>query len=188
MPAAAATTCQSRFLGFGTEAASGAAAAELTHQTYLSCHRELFHQTLMRSYEQTRDCPEVNGVRTLDEIIEGHRAQGCYDPTRWWLALQAGEPVGVLLMAEVSEWQGWDLSYVGVVPEARGRGIGREITCKALRDARAAGTTQLTLAVDTRNCPAWNLYLDLGFEAFDRREVYLAIWNDQRGKEIGGEW
>ena len=124
-------------------------------------------------------------MRNLEEVLEGHQAQGIHNPEQWWLALQANEAVGVLLLAEISESQGWDLSYVGVVPEARGRGIGRELTCKALQEARAAGATQITLAVDTRNRPAWSLYLDLGFESFDRREVYLAIWNDQPGKEIG---
>jgi mycothiol synthase len=155
----------------------GTAVPELTYQTYLGCSHDRFHETLLRSYEQTRDCPEVNGVRTLAEIIEGHQAQGIYDPAHWVLAYQADEPVGVCLVAEISEWQGWDLSYVGVVPEARGRGIGRELTRKTLQEAGAAGATQVTLAVDTRNRPAWNLYLDLGFEVFDRREVYLAIWN-----------
>jgi len=163
------------------------AAVELTYQTYWACDRAQFHQTLLRSYEQTRDCPEVNGVRSLNEIVEGHQAQGIHDPKHWWLALQAGQPVGVLLVAEISEWQGWDLSYVGVVPEARRRGLGREMTRKALGEARAAAATQVTLAVDRRNRPACNLYLDLGFEPFDRREVYLAIWNTQREKEIGGE-
>jgi mycothiol synthase len=162
-----------------------AAAAELTYQSYSTCDRALFHRTLLRSYDGTRDCPEVNGVRSLQEVVEGHQAQGIHDPEHWWLALQAGQPVGVLLVAEISEWQGWDLSYVGVVPEARGHGVGRGITLKVLHEASAAGATQVTLAVDTRNRPAWNLYLDLGFEPFDRREVHLAIWNNQRTEEIG---
>jgi mycothiol synthase len=164
-----------------------AAAAELTYESYSTCDRALFERTLLRSYEGTRDCPEVNGVRSLQEVLEGHQAQGIHDPEHWWLARQGGQAVGVLLVAEVSEWQGWDLSYVGVVPEARGRGIGRGITLKALHEARAAGTTQVTLAVDTRNRPAWNLYLGLGFEAFDRREVHLAIWNSRQREEIGRE-
>jgi ribosomal protein S18 acetylase RimI-like enzyme len=163
------------------------AAPELTYQTYRACDPTLFHRTLLRSYEQTQDCPEVNGVRTLPEIVEGHQAQGRHDPTRWWLALQADNPVGVLLTAEVSEWQGWDLSYVGVVPEARHRRIGQELTRKALEEARAAGAFQVTLAVDIRNLPAWKLYLNLGFESFDRREVYLAIWNNKSEKEMGSE-
>lgn len=156
---------------------------ELTYETYSSGDPTLFHRTLLRSYEQTRDCPEVNGVRTLEEIVEGHQAQGCYDPRRWWLALEAGQPVGVLLLAQLSEWEGWDLSYVGVVPEARRRGVGCALTRKALYEARAAGAIQVTLAVDTRNRPAWNLYRALGFEPFDRSEVYLAIWNNQRESE-----
>jgi ribosomal protein S18 acetylase RimI-like enzyme len=153
------------------------AAPTLTYQTYTDCDRTLFHLILGRTYEQTRDCPEVNGVRTLQEIIAGHQAQGIYDPKHWWLAQQAGQPVAALLIAEVPD-QGWDLSYVGVVPEARRRGIGGELTRKALEEARAAGARQLTLAVDTRNLPAWNLYRHLGFEPFDQREVYLAIWNN----------
>jgi len=32
------------------------------------------------------------------------------------------------------------------------------------------------LSVDVRNRRAWELYKDLGFEAHDRREVYLALW------------
>jgi ribosomal protein S18 acetylase RimI-like enzyme len=156
----------------------------LTYQTYKDCDRALFHQVLCRSYEQTRDCPEVNGVRTLQETIAGHQAQGIYDPVHWWLAQQAGHPVGALLIAAVPE-QGWDLSYVGVVPESRRRGIGKALTQKALEEARAAGADQLTLAVDTRNLPAWNLYRNLGFEPFDQREVYLAIWNNHPANNIG---
>jgi ribosomal protein S18 acetylase RimI-like enzyme len=153
------------------------AASTLTYQTYTDCDRTLFHQVLWRSYEQTRDCPEVNGVRTLEEIVAGHQAQGIYNPEHWWLARQGSQPVAALLVAEVPE-QGWDLSYVGVVSEARRRGIGQALTRKALTEARAAGAKQLTLAVDTRNLPAWNLYRRLGLEPFDQREVYLAIWNN----------
>jgi ribosomal protein S18 acetylase RimI-like enzyme len=135
-----------------------------------------FHDTLLRSYEGTRDCPEISGVRTIDEIIVGHRAQGKHDPGRWWLALAGSRPAGVLLLNEVPEWAAWDVAYVGVVPAERGRGFGRELMHKALVEARADGAARLTLSVDARNEPAWRLYTDLGFAAHDRREVYLAIW------------
>ncbi len=79
-------------------------------------------------------------------------------------------------MTEIPEWHGWDISYVGVVPEARRQGVGRELTRKALRDAQAAGAARVTLAVDVRNQPARSLYQSLGFELFDQREVYLATW------------
>jgi ribosomal protein S18 acetylase RimI-like enzyme len=136
----------------------------------------LFRETLMHSYEGTEDCPEITGVRTADEIIEGHRAQGKYDPGRWWLALAAGQPVGVLLLTEVPEWAAWDVAYVGVVPRARRRGYGRELMLKALAEAQRDGVARMTLSVDARNRAAWALYTDLGFQACDRREVFLAIW------------
>jgi mycothiol synthase len=152
------------------------ARTDLHFQTYERCDPEAFHQTLLTSYEDSQDCPEINGVRELSEILDGHRAQGNYSPRRWWLARQRGKPVGVLLLADVPDWQGWDLSYLGVVPEARGSGVGRALAEHALRQAQAAGAGQLSLAVDSRNEVAWNLYRSLNFEPFDEREVYLAIW------------
>jgi ribosomal protein S18 acetylase RimI-like enzyme len=148
----------------------------LAYQTY-EADPALFQQTLLRTYEGTLDCPELNGVRDLAEIIDGHQAQGTWDPGRWWLALDAGRPVGVVLLADVPEWQAWDVSYLGVVPAARRRGVGRQLTARALRAAAAAGAAQLTLAVDARNHPARHLYAHEGFEPFDHREVYLAFFD-----------
>jgi ribosomal protein S18 acetylase RimI-like enzyme len=68
---------------------------------------------------------------------------------------------------------------MGVVGPARRRGLGREILLHALAEARAAGAPSLTLCVDSRNRPAWDLYRGLGFRPFDRREVYLAVWREQ---------
>ncbi|HMC66626.1 MAG TPA: GNAT family N-acetyltransferase, partial [Gemmataceae bacterium] len=150
--------------------------SSLEFRTFRDTDQRLFEQTLLRSYEGTLDCPEVNDVRTLDEILTGHRAQGSYSPDRWWLALHGDEPVGVLLLAEVPEWNSWDVSYVGVVPDARRRGFGRELMTKAFREARRAKAGQLTLSIDARNQPAWQLYRALGFQQFEKREVFLAIW------------
>jgi mycothiol synthase len=136
-----------------------------------------FRRTLARTYENTMDCPEVNGVRTIEEVLEGHRAQGLFDPQRWWLVLKSGRPIGVLIMTEMPESGDWEVAYMGVVPEARRRGFGREILLKALHEAGAAKVPAVTLSVDARNRPAWNLYRSLGFEPFDQRVVYLAVWN-----------
>lgn len=148
----------------------------LTYRPYLSGEQDMFHETLLRTYEDTLDCPEVNGVREIGEIIEGHLAQGMGKADHWWLALADGQPVGVLVLVEPPDWNGWDIAYLGVVPKARGRGFGRELTRKALLEARVGEAAQLTLSVDARNQPAWNLYQSLRFEPFDQRAVYLAIW------------
>jgi ribosomal protein S18 acetylase RimI-like enzyme len=149
---------------------------QLAFDPYSRVDQELFHRTLLRTYEETLDCPEVNGLRELHEIISGHQAQGRHDPGSWWLARDGDLAVGVLLLTEIPDWQGWDLSYIGVIPEARRRGIGIELTKKALREAKTGGACQLTLAVDTRNQPALKVYRTLGFERYDHREVFLTTW------------
>src|SRR5262249_43970584 len=128
--------------------------ARATLQTYDAVDAALFHNTLLRTYEQTLDCPELNGARTIEEIIAGHQAQGEFDARRWWLAAERPEaerpeavrPAAVLLVTKVFGEAAWDLSYVGVVPQERRRGWGRALTQLALRQARAAQATQLTLA------------------------------------------
>jgi mycothiol synthase len=137
--------------------------------------KRLFQETLLRSYEGTLDCPEVNGVRTAEEILTGHQAQGQFRPDRWWLVFSNSRPAGVALAVEVREWNGWDLSYIGLVPEARGHGLGKAMVNLVLTKARAAGAAQVTLAVDVRNRHAINLYERLGFEPGDQRSVYLAF-------------
>jgi hypothetical protein len=112
----------------------------------------------------------------VEDVIAGHRGQGRFDPGRWLLARTGGEPIGVLLQTASADSGEWETSYVGVVPEARRRGFGRALMLRALSEARAAGAETLTLSVDARNQPAAELYHDLGFERFDRREVFLAVW------------
>lgn len=150
--------------------------ARMNYQTYDACDPVAFRETLLRTYEHTLDCPEVNDVRSVEDILEGHKSQGNFDARRWWLAHQENVPVGVLLLADVPALGGWDVSYLGVVPEARRRGLGRDLTVKAMHEARQAGAPRLTLAVDERNKPAWELYRGLGFSPFDQRQVFLAIW------------
>lgn len=135
-----------------------------------------FHDILLQTYEGTDDCPELSGVRNIDEIIEGHRAQGAHDPAYWLLASHAGKPIGVLLLTWMPEWHSWDIAYVGVTAANRQRGFGRQLMEQAVLQARRAQGTLLTLSVDRRNRPAWNLYHALGFEVFDEREVLLAFW------------
>ncbi len=43
----------------------------------------------------------------------------------------------------------------------------------------------LSLAMDARNWPASGLYRKLGFEPYDRREVYLAVWSGWAGRLFG---
>lgn len=169
------------YMRHGLKSAEPAPPETLHYETYADCDRAVFQQTLVRTYEDTRDCPEVNGVRNIDEVIAGHRNQGDHDPHLWWLARAGAEPVGVVLLTSMPEWNGWDLIYLGVVKGARGRGVGRELAMRAVAAARAGGARQLTLSVDVRNQPAFHLYRAAGFEAYDQRAVYLRILGNGHG-------
>lgn len=167
------------YLRHSLDAGAALATAErqdLSYRSYRDVSRRVFEETLVRTYEGTLDCPELNGVRTAAEILAGHRAQGRHEPNLWWLAESAGAPVGVLLLSEMPEWDALDICYLGVVPEARGHGFGRHLALHSLRVARSQGVSQLTLAVDRRNRPAWDLYRDLGFVPHEAREAFLLFW------------
>jgi mycothiol synthase len=153
---------------------------QLRFQSYSTCSVEVFHDTLLETYQESLDCPEVNGVRSVAEIIAGHQGQGSYDPARWFLAFDQDQPAGVLLMSELPESGALEISYLGVIPSLRRRTIGRQLVAKALADARAQEVGQLTLSVDARNLPAENLYRRAGFEVCSQREVYLALWAHPR--------
>jgi ribosomal protein S18 acetylase RimI-like enzyme len=150
---------------------------QLEYRPYNPSNPALFHQTLHRTYENTLDCPELNEARSVEDVVAGYHSQSRFDPSRWFLAFADGEPIGVLMLLEAPETGDCETSYVGVVPGARRRAYGRELMLKAMTEARAAGASSLTLSVDARNEPARRLYHRLGFESFDRREVFLAVWS-----------
>ncbi len=157
----------------------------LRRQAYGPDTRQVFHDTLMRTYEGTLDCPELNGRRTVAEIIAGHEQQGHVRPGLWWLASADERPVGVALLTDTPGVESWELSYVGVVPEARRRGIGHALSLWALQEAKRAGVPQLKVSVDARNQPARQLYVKMGFVPHDQREVLLFFFADLADEDPG---
>jgi hypothetical protein len=62
-----------------------------------------FRATLLATHEGTRDCPELNGSRTADELLAEF-----LDPpplAKWYLASNSEGPVGVLLLTPAVEWR-----------------------------------------------------------------------------------
>jgi mycothiol synthase len=152
------------------------AASALRYETYSPSLANRFAATLERSYVGTLDCPELNGTRAIDEVIAGHKNQGKFHPEFWWLALEGDRPVGVAMLAEMPDAMTWELIYVGLVPEARGRGLGRALVTQMMCALQAHPAIALTLAVDARNLPALTLYQSLGFVEVERQDVLLYLW------------
>jgi mycothiol synthase len=137
-----------------------------------------FRSVLQATYTGSLDMPELEGVRSLDDVIAGHRAAGRFDPSRWLVGHLADEPdaAAVILLSEIPDRDAWEVAYLGLTPSARGRGLGRHVLEHA-RQLASPHARRLELAVDRRNTPAVRLYQAAGFLAFDRRMVHLAVLN-----------
>ncbi len=135
-----------------------------------------FRAVLERTYEGSLDMPELEGVRSLDDVLASQRAGGRFAPGRWQLGRVPGEPgaAALVLLSDQPERSVWEVTYLGLTPEARGRGLGQAALAHAFDLARPH-TDRLELAVDTRNTPAVTLYRRAGFAAFDCRAVHLRI-------------
>jgi len=86
------------------------------------------------------------------------------------------------LLVEVPGWGdagfvtaavGW-IDQVGVIPAARGRGLGATLTRASLSRMRADGATEAWLNVNVDNPAAKNVYLRLGFTESGRRARFAA--------------
>lgn len=137
-----------------------------------------FRSVLQATYVGSLDMPELEGARSLDDIMDTHRATGRFDAQRWQLGYLPGKPeaASVLLLAEVPSRGVWEVVYLGLTPAARGRSLGRTVLHHALTLAKTHAS-RLELAVDCRNIPATRLYQSTGFIVRDRRTVHLAILN-----------
>ena len=52
--------------------------------TYSPSRHELFASTILATYQDSFACPGLNGLRTIDDILAGHRATGDFDPEHWY--------------------------------------------------------------------------------------------------------
>ncbi len=163
----------------GTDSATGPADREveplappvLTWQRFSRLRHRRFADTIARTYADSLDCPKLAGLRTIDEVIETHKHTGRFTPRSWRLVLEGGRPVGI---AMVNDLKGrGELVYLGVAPEARGRGIGRALLARAIRDTAERGLTRMGLAVDTHNTPAIRLYEWANFHEIHRRLAWF---------------
>lgn len=134
-----------------------------------------FARTLLATLEGSLDCPEVTGSRTDAELLAGY-LQGPGSHAHWFHVTMQSEPLGVVMLEPTNEAVEWELTYVGIAANFRGRRLGVELVKFALHHAANRGAHTVVLSVDSRNAPALKLYQTLGFKASGERDVFLAHW------------
>ncbi len=125
------------------------------------------------TYIGSLDCPKMAGARAADETLESYRLGGHFDPRLWRIARQSGADVGCLLVSDFPSDDQCELTYLGLVPQARGRGLGLKLVRHAQWMAAQQNRSRLVLAVDADNHPAVDVYDAAGFIVCGRRQVWI---------------
>lgn len=142
---------------------------------YAERESQRLERVVEQTYVGTLDCPELDGVRPLADVLAGYRAQGTHRPEHWYLVQAAGQDVGALILAEHPGLGNWELVYMGTTANARGRGFGARIVEYAIDVATRRHAERLVLAVDAANEPALRVYRRLGFITWAERIVYARL-------------
>ena len=165
-----------------SEFPSGPPSGPLQLEPFAASKWDRLAQLVEATYEATLDCPFLNGLRNVEDILAGYQATGAFAPERWLIVRHQDRDIGCLLLADHPQEENWELVYMGLVPSARGNSWGREVVRHAQWLTRQAGRPRLVLAVDAANHPAVAMYTCAGFRAWGRRRVYLKALAEGRGQ------
>lgn len=131
-------------------------------------------QFIDETFADTLDCPALNGRRTPVEVLVGFLdGRSLSDPSlQWELLGMEPEFVGCLLL-QAHDNELMELVYMGLVREARGRGLGKAMVARAIQTAHRSTCSTLVVAVDRNNWPALNVYRDWGFQPHQCLQVWV---------------
>ena len=147
--------------------------SEIDHEIFHAGNENRFASVIERTYRDSLDCPFLDGIRNGSDALVGHRISGRFDPAGWRLYRAGSEDVGVVLMNEHPDQNAIELVYFGIVPEFRGRGIGRILLADCLQAAAMTGRAVVFLSVDCGNVYANALYDELDFTELARRRIMI---------------
>lgn len=151
--------------------------SDATWVCYGPSTRTQFQSTILETYEQSLDCPELAGIRPIEDVLDSHQATGVFSPDLWELAVIQDRIAGCVLATRLPEAEMLEVVYMGVTRAFRGRGVGDLLLRRALDRARQIGIARLTLVVDSRNAPARRLYDRAGLKCVTQRDALLYRWD-----------
>lgn len=149
---------------------------DLEYEAYTVHNHERLIRIVEETYHNTLDCPKINNVRRVEDVLEGYRETGVFSPSRWLIVRHNNEDIGCLLLTDHPQYENMELVYMGIIPIFRGHGWGAYIAQHAQLVAHEAGRRRLVLAVDSANHPAIKMYASVGFQSWDTRRIYIKIF------------
>ncbi len=147
-------------------------ASMLNWRAACSVSMSTFGDLLEATFQETLDCPALNGLRSGGEVLQSFLGDQTWDGQLPWKILCDGSrPIGCSLRnrhpRNINE-----LVYIGVLATHRGQKLGQKLVQGAVEDCRQAGAGILVTAVDAQNWPARTIYRNLGFN----EHLELAVW------------
>ncbi len=117
------------------------------------------------------------GERSMHEVAAGVALA----PAFFLVEHQAVVGFFVLSLGYSPEHGGTDgfIDDIYLIPEVRGRGLGKAAMALALQESRNCGIRVLLLEVEAFNDRAYRLYLSMGFADTNRRLLRLVLAEDQ---------
>jgi len=134
---------------------------------------EDFRSLVAQTYEESLDCPEVDGMREIEDVLDGYYATSGRSTYNWYTLQNGDEAIGVIITAHHAEPQQLELIYFGLLPRFRRLGLGSEIIRFVLQLAQFLGCRSTITGVDQRNAPATTLYRRFGFVQSNVKELFL---------------
>ena len=92
----------------------------LEFETYSPANHQRLARIVEATYQQTLDCPQLDGIRDVEDVLAGYRASGVFDASRWLIVRHDGADVGCLLLGDFPENDNLELVYMGVTPSREG--------------------------------------------------------------------
>ncbi len=129
-----------------------------------------------KTYIGSLDCPEVSGLRNVEETLTAYRLAGVWRADLWFIVRLQEQEIGCLLLGDRPTENCIELVYMGLLPEYRGHGFGSRLVEKAKSVTVHLGRSRLVAAVDIRNWPAIRVYEQAGFHSVGRADVFQEIF------------
>lgn len=117
------------------------------------------------------------GKTTPKAVREGIIHEPCFTPYRLFVAECAGDIVGTAAAwIEDDDPSAGYLHMVGLLPEHRGKGLGKALVCAAIRHTRSEGFRVQRLKTDDFRTAAICLYLSMGYYPLMSDPSHPARW------------
>lgn len=147
------------------------------------------NQVAGRTFIDTQDCPRLSDFRTADEIVQGYVQAIHFDRRLTSLMRVGNDWAGCVILtahpgssatdstaadgqSSSMESGAIELTYMGLVPAYRGKGLAGQVMAKTICQATTAGASRVVLAVDRNNRPALAIYRRLGW----REVIGETVW------------